>query len=31
MSGGCRYVEAEVVFDVQTGMCGDVEIRNECV
>lgn len=31
MSGRCRYVEAEVILDVQAGMCGDVEICNECV
>ena len=31
MRRGCRYIKAEVVLDVQTGMCGDIEIRNECV
>ena len=31
MSGRCRYVKTEVILDVQAGMCGDVEIRNECV
>lgn len=31
MSWRCRYVEAEMAIDIQTGMCGDVEIRNECV
>ena len=31
MSGGCSYVKAKVVFDIQTGMGGDVEIHNECV
>lgn len=32
MGGRCWYVEAEVVvLDVQAGMGGDVEIRNECV
>ena len=31
MSGRCRYVEAKVVLDVQTWMCGDAKIRNECV
>lgn len=31
MSGRCSYVEAEVVLDVQAGMCGDVEIHNECI
>ena len=31
MSGGCCYIEAEMVFDVQTGMSGDIEIRNQCV
>lgn len=31
MSGGRRYVETEVVLDVQAGVGGDVEIRNERV
>lgn len=31
MSRRCKYVKAEMVLDVEAGMCGDVEIRNECV
>lgn len=31
MCGGCRYVEAEMVLDVQIRMGGDIEVHNECV
>ena len=31
VSGGCCYIEAEVFFDIQTRMGGNVEVRNECV